>query len=122
MLKGFLRMTTRLCSAERTSSVGMLAKAAAVACFSIVLFRAPGMALAGEADLAIPDLHEGKFNIAGQQISGWNLLLYGAFVICGTLGISLYLRTQIYRLPAHRSMLDISEIIFQTCKTYLIQQ
>jgi len=100
----------------------MLAKAAAAACFSIVLLAAPGLALAGEADLAIPDLHEGKFNIAGQQISGWNLLLYGAFVICGTLGISLYLRTQIYRLPAHRSMLDISEIIFQTCKTYLIQQ
>ena len=63
-----------------------------------------------------------SFTVAGQQISGWNLLLYGAFVICGTLGISLYLRTQIYRLPAHRSMLEISEIIFQTCKTYLIQQ
>src|SRR5262249_23639498 len=55
-------------------------------------------------------------------ISAWNLLLYGAFVICGTLGISLYLREQIRKLPAHKSMLDISEIIFQTCKTYLMQQ
>ncbi len=52
----------------------------------------------------------------------WNLLFGGAIVIAGTLGISLYLRGQIHKLPAHKSMLDISEIIFQTCKTYLIQQ
>lgn len=79
-------------------------------------------AYAGEADLAIPDLDDGKFNILGQSISGWYLLLYGAFVIAGTLGISLYLRAQIYKLPAHKSMLDVAEVIFQTCKTYLIQQ
>lgn len=77
---------------------------------------------AGEADLAIPDLHQGTFTIAGQTITAWNLLLYGAIVITGTLGISLYLRSQIYKLPAHKSMLDVAEIIFQTCKTYLIQQ
>src|SRR5262245_64538417 len=47
-------------------------------------------AMASEADLAIPDLHQGHFTIAGQTITAWNLLLYGAFVICGTLGISLY--------------------------------
>ncbi len=79
-------------------------------------------AWAGEADLAIPDLHEGKFTIGGQEISAWNLLFGGAWVILGTLGISLYLRTQIKNLPAHESMLNIAEIIFQTCKTYLIQQ
>jgi len=79
-------------------------------------------ALAGEADLAIPDLHEGKFVIFGQEISAWNLLFGGAIVITGTLGISLFLRHQIKSLPAHESMLKISEIIFQTCKTYLIQQ
>ena len=77
---------------------------------------------AGEADLAIPDLHAGKFKIAGQEISAWNLLFGGALVITGTLGISLYLRSQIHKLPAHKSMLDVAEIIFQTCKTYLIQQ
>jgi len=46
------------------------------------------------------------------------LLFYGSFVICGTLGISLYLRAQIKALPAHKSMLAVAEIIFQTCKTY----
>jgi K(+)-stimulated pyrophosphate-energized sodium pump len=79
-------------------------------------------AQASEASLAIPDLHQGQFNLFGATISAWNLLLYGAFVICGTLGISLFLRAQIRALPAHKSMLDIAEVIFQTCKTYLIQQ
>jgi K(+)-stimulated pyrophosphate-energized sodium pump len=79
-------------------------------------------ASANEASLAIPDLHEGKFNIFGQQISGWNLLAFGALVITGTLGISISLRLQIQSLPAHHSMLAVAEIIFQTCKTYLIQQ
>jgi Na+/H+-translocating membrane pyrophosphatase len=83
----------------------------------------PGSTLmASEADLAIPDLHKGKFTIAGQEVSAWNLLFWGAWVIVGTLSISLYLRATIKRLPAHQSMLDIAEIIFQTCKTYLIQQ
>jgi K(+)-stimulated pyrophosphate-energized sodium pump len=79
-------------------------------------------AQASEASLAIPDLHEGSFTIFGLTISGWNLLAGGACVIAGTLGISLYLRNQIYNYPAHRSMLQVSDIIFETCKTYLFQQ
>ena len=86
----------------------------------IFLLAAAG-AHAGEADLAIPDLHAGKFDSLG-GISAWNLLFYGSFVILGTLGISLYQIWQIHRQPAHKSMLDVAEIIFQTCKTYLIQQ
>src|SRR5260370_13510338 len=78
-------------------------------------------ARASEADLAIPDLHQGHFDTLG-GISAWSLLFWGAWVICGTLGISLYLRTQIHKLPAHRSMLNVAEVIYQTCKTYLIQQ
>jgi K(+)-stimulated pyrophosphate-energized sodium pump len=79
-------------------------------------------ARASEADLAIPDLHEGKFNLFGWEVPAWDLLFYGALVICGTLGISLYQLYQIKKQPAHKSMLDVAEIIFQTCKTYLIQQ
>jgi K(+)-stimulated pyrophosphate-energized sodium pump len=81
-----------------------------------------GLAFADESDLAIPDLHNGKFVIGGKTITAWNLLFYGALVITGTLGISLMLRRQIHVLPAHKSMLNIAEIIFTTCKTYLIQQ
>ena len=88
----------------------------------ILLLLAAASAQASEADLAIPDLHEGHFIIFGREISAWNLLFYGALVICGTLGISLYQLWQIHRQPAHKSMLGVAEVIFQTCSTYLIQQ
>src|SRR6267154_6897464 len=79
-------------------------------------------ARASEADLAIPDLWtHGQFDTLG-GIKPGSLLFYGSFVILGTLGISLYQLVQIHKQPAHKSMLGISEIIFQTCKTYLIQQ
>lgn len=90
-----------------------------IAAALVLLINATGVH-ASEADLAIPDLHQNVF--FGNTVSAWWLLFCGAMVICGTLGISLYLRAQIRILPAHQSMLDISEIIFQTCKTYLIQQ
>jgi K(+)-stimulated pyrophosphate-energized sodium pump len=93
-----------------------------VLCALAVLLLAGPALYASEADLAIPDLHAGQFNIFGLQISAWNLLFGGALVICGTVGFSLYLRTQIHKLPAHKSMLNIAEIIFATCRTYLIQQ
>ena len=77
---------------------------------------------ASEADIAIPDLHSGQFHIFGQAISSWNFLFYGALVICVTLSISLWLFSQVKKQKAHDSMLKVSEIIFQTCKTYLLQQ
>src|SRR5581483_5069293 len=86
-----------------------------------VLLLTAASGYASEADLAIPDLHEGRFHSLG-DISAWWLLFIGAWVICGTLGFSLYLRTQIHRLPVHRSMLNVAETIYATCKTYLIQQ
>ncbi len=88
----------------------------------MVLLLAGAPVRASEADLAIPDLWtHGKFDTLGGITPGW-LLFIGSFVILGTLGISLYQLKQIHKQPAHKSMLNISEIIFQTCKTYLIQQ
>ncbi len=82
----------------------------------------PLAVFASEADLAIPDLHKGApYTLLG-GIRPWYLLFYGACVIAGTLGISLFLRHQVKKLRAHESMLKVSEIIFQTCRTYLIQQ
>src|SRR3954451_11092304 len=91
-----------------------------ILCSLFVLLITASTAHAGEADLAIPDLHVNVF--FGNSVSAWWLLFCGAMVITGTLGISLYLRTQIHKLPAHKSMLDVAEVIFQTCKTYLLQQ
>jgi K(+)-stimulated pyrophosphate-energized sodium pump len=92
------------------------------AVLSFLVLAATTSAMASEADMKIPDLHAGKFNLLGQEVSGWNLLAFGALVICGTLGISLTLRKQIQQLPAHQSMLNVSETIYQTCNTYLVQQ
>ena len=84
---------------------GWLMRACVVVAAAVVVFVVAAPASASEADLAIPDLHAGTFNLFGTTVTAWNLLLYGALVICGTLGISLYLRRQIRLLPAHRSML-----------------
>ena len=78
-------------------------------------------AWASEADLKIPDLHEGHFAMFG-GLTGYQILLYGAMVIMGTVGLSLYQFYNVKKLPAHKSMLDVAETIFQTCKTYLKQQ
>src|SRR5205814_364574 len=89
-----------------------------------VVLLAAGSAHASEADLAIPNLwsKDAFFRIAGMEVNAGWLLLVGSVVITGTLGISLYLRWQIHKLPAHKSMLDVAEVIYQTCKTYLLQQ
>lgn len=79
------------------------------------------VAWASEADLKIPDLHEGRFDLFG-GLTGFEILFYGAFIILGTVGLSLYQFAKIKALPAHRSMLEIAETIFQTCQTYLKQQ
>ncbi|GHU67254.1 K(+)-insensitive pyrophosphate-energized proton pump [Bacteroidia bacterium] len=77
---------------------------------------------ASEADLAIPDLHEGTFHIFGGDISSWNFLFYGALIIAGTLAFSLLLFNQVKKLPAHDSMLKVAQTIYTTCRTYLYQQ
>ena len=79
-------------------------------------------AFASEADLAIPDLHEGTFHLFGSEISSWNFLFYGALIITGTLGFSLLLFFQIKKLPSHKSMLEVANTIYTTCRTYLLQQ
>jgi K(+)-stimulated pyrophosphate-energized sodium pump len=85
----------------------------------LIAFQATSFA--SEADLKIPDLHEGRFELFG-GLSGYQILLYGALVILGTVGVSLYQFVKIKALPAHRSMLDVAETIYQTCTTYLKQQ
>ncbi len=90
---------------------------------ALAMFATSGMSLfASEADLAIPDLHDGTFHIFGMEMTSWSFLFYGALIITGTLGFSLMLFTQIKKLPAHNSMLKVASIIYKTCSTYLLQQ
>jgi K(+)-stimulated pyrophosphate-energized sodium pump len=90
--------------------------------FSGLFLSLATQVFASEADLAIPDLHAGSYTLFGGTITAWQLLFYGALVICGTLGISLFQFFMIKKEKAHESMLKVAEIIFQTCRTYLLQQ
>jgi len=84
---------------------------------AFALLCAPA-ALADEARLILPDLDRVQF----LGMSGRSLLLAG-FVVC-VLGLAfgLSISSQLKRLPVHRSMLEVSELIYETCKTYLVTQ
>ena len=72
----------------------------------------PFLSMASEADLVIPELTAAQNN-----------LLYLGFIIC-VLGLLFgwYQYANVKKIRAHQSMLDVANVIFQTCKTYLIQQ
>src|SRR5712672_1372074 len=72
----------------------------------------------GEAALKLPDLSQVQF----MGIDGHKLLLFGIlFCVLGLIfGLVIYSRLK--NLPVHKSMRDISELIYETCKTYLVTQ
>ena len=73
----------------------------------------------GEAALVLPDLGQATF-LGG--ISGRSLLLVGLLVCALGLGFGLAIYTQLKNLEVHRSMREVSELIYETCKTYLQTQ
>ena len=73
-----------------------------------------------EASLELPDLAQVTFFNNG--VSGHNLLLFGIIVCVLGLGFGLAIYTNLQRLPVHRAMREISELIYATCKTYLTTQ
>ncbi len=76
---------------------------------------APG----GEANLVLPDLAQATF-FGG--ISGRTLLLDGLVIVVLGLLFGLVIYNQLKNLPVHSSMREISELIYETCKTYLLTQ
>jgi K(+)-stimulated pyrophosphate-energized sodium pump len=76
--------------------------------------EAPG----GEANLKLPDLS--SVNFLG--IDGHKLLLFGILFCIFGLVFGLVIYTRLKNLPVHRAMREISELIYETCKTYLITQ
>lgn len=79
---------------------------------SLSMLLAPFAAMASEADLKIPELS------ADQN----SLLTYGIFICLLGLVFGVIQFLKVKKLPAHKSMLDVANIIFETCKTYLLQQ
>jgi K(+)-stimulated pyrophosphate-energized sodium pump len=75
----------------------------------------------GEANLVLPRLDDTSLASFG-GLSGKNLLLGGLLICLLGLGFGLLVFAQMRRRPVHRAMLEISELIYETCKTYLITQ
>jgi K(+)-stimulated pyrophosphate-energized sodium pump len=73
----------------------------------------------GEANLILPDLSDVTF-FGG--IDGHRLLLGGIVVCLLGLGFGLAMYMNLKKLPVHRAMREVSELIYETCKTYLITQ
>lgn len=90
------------------------------AVFALTSLLASSMAYASEADLKLPNL-----NVAFPSLGGMtgNTILMAGVAVC-ILGIlfGMGIFQSVKNLPAHKSMTDISALIYETCKTYLIQQ
>src|SRR5450432_2429226 len=104
-----------LCSLAR----GPLKISAGFAALSLLTsLSARAQEAGGEANLKLPDLSQVSF----LGIDGHKILMFGLiFCVFGLVfGLTIYSRLK--NLPVHKSMRDISELIYETCKTYLITQ
>ena len=106
------------------ASVGRFAKTSAT--LATLLLLTAGHALAqpateeagGEAALKLPDLSSVSF----LGMDGHRLLTIGLLFCVFGLGFGMIIFMRLKNLPVHRSMREISELIYETCKTYLITQ
>jgi K(+)-stimulated pyrophosphate-energized sodium pump len=93
--------------------------AATISLFTVARsFAQAAQEAAGEASLKLPDLSQVQF----LGIDGHKLLLFGILFCIFGLIFGLVIYSRLKNLPVHRSMRDISELIYETCKTYLITQ
>jgi K(+)-stimulated pyrophosphate-energized sodium pump len=107
---------------KRSSEVRRLGAGMALVIFSAVTALAQSAEGAhqpgGEANLKLPDLAQVAFlGVDGRS------LLFGGILICFLgLGFGMLIYMQLKKLPVHSSMREISELIYETCKTYLVTQ
>src|ERR1700674_4608986 len=101
----------------RFAKIGAVCAALLLLNCTAALAQAPDTA-GGEAGLKLPDLSQVSF----RGMDGHKLLTIGIlFCIFGlAFGLTIYVRLK--NLPVHRAMLEISELIYETCKTYLVTQ
>src|SRR5579862_4381717 len=101
-----------------------IAKFSAVAATFSMLTAAESFAaqakeeVGGEANLKLPDLSSVSF----LGVNGHKLLLFGILFCIFGLIFGLVIYSRLKNLPVHKSMLDVSELIYETCKTYLFTQ
>ncbi|MCZ2343391.1 MAG: sodium-translocating pyrophosphatase [Bacteroidales bacterium] len=98
-------------------------------CVLLLLTAAPALAAeavspvphkgGGEASLVLPDLNQATFlgGIGGKTLLGLGLVVSALGLVFGLMAYG-----QLKALPVHKSMLEVSELIYETCKTYLFTQ
>jgi K(+)-stimulated pyrophosphate-energized sodium pump len=84
----------------------------------LAVLALPLTARADEAKLILPDLESVHF----LGMSGRSLLLLGLIICALGLVFGIAIFNQLKKLAVHSSMLEVSELIYETCKTYLITQ
>jgi K(+)-stimulated pyrophosphate-energized sodium pump len=112
-------------SQGRRAATGLMKKILAATALLTVgataaLAQPAGEAAGGEASLNLPDLSSVSF--LNGAIDGHRLLLIGILFCIFGLGFGMVIYMRLKNLPVHRSMREISELIYETCKTYLITQ
>jgi K(+)-stimulated pyrophosphate-energized sodium pump len=108
-------VVTRRMATKMSAAVALLTLGAAAA------FAQPaGESAGGEASLKLPNLSQVSF--FNGAIDGHKLLLIGILFCLGGLGFGMWIYMRLKHLPVHRAMREISELIYETCKTYLITQ
>ncbi|NUQ79809.1 MAG: sodium-translocating pyrophosphatase, partial [Polyangiaceae bacterium] len=105
-------------SAKRSLLPGARNALAWVVALILTVAGIPSAWATSEADLKLPDLSSVTFN----GVDGRTLLMGGMAVCAFGFVFGLYIYMQMSRLPVHRAMREISELIYETCKTYLITQ
>src|SRR5438094_8678821 len=96
----------------------IVAGAVAVIALTTCAFGQSSSEVGGEANLKLPDLSQ--VNFLGTD--GHRLLLIGILFCVFGLGFGLVIYSRLKNLPVHRAMREISELIYETCKTYLVTQ
>jgi K(+)-stimulated pyrophosphate-energized sodium pump len=107
----------------RRLATGSLKKILAVATLittAAVSAMAQPEAAGGEAALKLPDLSQVSF--LNGALDGHRLLLIGILFCIFGLGFGMTIYMRLKNLPVHRAMREISELIYETCKTYLVTQ
>jgi K(+)-stimulated pyrophosphate-energized sodium pump len=108
----------------KTSPTDLATRLAKISAVFATLMLLPSTALAqpeeagGEAALKLPDLSSVSF----LGMDGHRLLMIGLLFCVFGLGFGMVIFMRLKNLPVHRTMREISELIYETCKTYLVTQ
>ncbi len=103
---------------EQTTDIGAVRPRFVAGVAALALLVLAGPALASEADLVLPDFASVDF----LGMNGRTILSLGIFVCLAGLAFGFVMSRGLKNLPVHKSMLEISELIYETCKTYLVTQ